>query len=325
MNIALDIAATLSAVLWPIVVLTVLFAYRSKIPALIEGLASRISKIEFAGVSLELARAKPFVPEWAGSPTALDLRHKATALQVTDSTERTFLTQLIDEGTGDYAEINLGTGGEWLTSRLFIMAIVFAQMKGIGCFVFVETSGSVRKRFVGWAEPARIRWALAKRYPWLERAYAEAYAAINSQGNVVIVSRHGRFGYPYAPGDPGASIDLLKEFLQRIQQPFPPPPIPAEQNEWVVVDPATNTHERARWINAEELERVLEDDCSTAVVHSSELRSKNAAGQLKAFLAVPARLVAVVSDDQRFEYLVRRDVLVEQLAKSMASEPDGPL
>jgi hypothetical protein len=323
MNFDLDIAATLSAVIWPIIVLVILLAYRSKIPSLVEGLASRVSKLEFAGVSLELALAKPFVPEWSGSSTALDLRHKATAIQVNDSTARTFLTQLTDEGTGDYAEINLGAGGEWLTSRLFIMAIVFAQMKGIGCFVFVETSGSVRKRFVGWAEPARIHWALAKRYPWLEQAYAEAYAAISSQRNAVIVSRHGRLGYPHAPGDPGAGIELLKEFLQRIQQPVPPPPIPAEQEEWIVVDPATNTHEHACWMNAEELERVLGDDCNTVVVHSSELRSKNKAGQLRLFLSVPAQFVAVVADDQRFEYLVRRDVLVEQVAKRMASETDG--
>jgi hypothetical protein len=323
MNIDLDVAATLGAVIWPVVFLAILFAYRSKIPALIEGLASRVNKLEVAGVSLELALAKPFVPEWSGSPTALDLRHKATSIQVNDSTARTFLTQLTDEGTGDYAEINLGAGGEWLTSRLFIMAIVFARMKGIKCFVFVETSGAVRKRFVGWAEPARIRWALAKRYPWLERAYAEAYVAISSQRNAVVVSHGGRLGYPHAPGDPGAGIELLKEFLQRIQQPFPPSPLPAEEAQWVVVDPATNTQEHASWINAEELERLLGNDCNTAVVYSSELRSKNAAGQLKAFLAVPSQFVAVIADDRRFEYLVRRDMLVEQVAKRMTSEPDG--
>ena len=160
MNIDLDIAATLSAVIWPLVVLAVLLAYRSKIPALVEGLASRVRKLEFAGVSLELALAKPFVPEWSGSPTALDLRHKATAIQVNNSTARTFLTQLTDEGTGDYAEINLGAGGEWLTSRLFIMAIIFARMKGVKCFVFVETVGNTRKRFVGWAEPEKILAAI---------------------------------------------------------------------------------------------------------------------------------------------------------------------
>ncbi|MEH2537195.1 MULTISPECIES: hypothetical protein [unclassified Bradyrhizobium] len=203
------------------------------------------------------------------------------------------------------------------------MAIVFARMKGIECFVFVETSGAVRKRFVGWAEPAKIRWAFAHRYPWLERAHAEAYANVTSQRNAVVVSRHGRLGYPHAPGDPNTGIELLKEFLQRVQQPPVPVPTPAEPEEWVVVDPATNTQEHARWINAEELELVLGADCNVVVVRSSELRSKNAAGQLRSFLSMPARFVAVVGDDQRFEYLVRRDVLVEQVAKTMASDPMG--
>lgn len=323
MNIDLDIAATLSAVIWPLVVLAILLAYRSKIPALVEGLASRVSKLEFAGVSLELALAKPFVPEWSGSPMALDLRRKATAIQVQDSTAKTFLTQLTDQGTGDYAEINLRAGGEWLTSRLFIMAIIFSQMKGIGCFVFVETSGLVRKRYIGWAEPARIRWALAKRYPWLEQAYADSYSNITSQRKADIVSHNGRFGYPNAPGDPGAGIELLKEFLQRVQQKCPPSPTPADPEEWVVVDTATDTREHARWVSAEELEQILGEDCNTAAVYSSELRSKSTTDQLRAFLSVPAQFVAVVADDQRFEYLVRRDVLVEQVAKKIASESGG--
>ena len=33
--------------------------------------------------------------------------------------------------------------------------------------------------------------------------------------------------------------------------------------------------------------------------------------------------LAVVADDQRFEYPVRRDALVEQVAKRIASEPDS--
>jgi hypothetical protein len=35
---------------------------------------------------------------------------------------------------------------------------------------------------------------------------------------------------------------------------------------------------------------------------------------------MPARFVAVAGDDQRFEYFIRRDVLVEQVAKTMAPE-----
>ena len=323
MNITLDIAAALSAVIWPLIVLAILLNYRSKIPTLVEALAGRVKKLEFAGVSLELALAKPFVLEWSGAPTALDLRHKATAIQVQDSTARTFLTQLTDEATGDYAEINLGAGREWLTSRLFIMAIVFAQMKDIECFVFVETSGAVRKRFVGWAEPATVRWALAKRYPWLEQAYADAYAAVTSQQNAVIVSTGGRLGYPYAPADPGAGIELLKEFLERCQQVFQPPALPPEPEQWVVVDATSNTQEHASWVGAEDLEQWLGRDLHTDAIHSREVRSESPAEQVRLFLTAPARFVGVVGDGQRFEYLVRRDVLMEQVAKAFASDGTG--
>src|SRR5262245_11682605 len=103
--------------------------YRTKIPLIAEWLSSRVKKLEFAGISLELAVAKPFVPDWSAG--ALDLRHSATPIGIFDSTVASFIDQLHRSGTADYAHVNLGTGQEWLTSRLFIMAIVFAQMKDI--------------------------------------------------------------------------------------------------------------------------------------------------------------------------------------------------
>lgn len=320
MNTTLDIAAALSAVIWPVIVLVILLAYRSRIPMLVGGLAGRVKKLEFAGVSLELAHMEPFVPEWAGTPTAMDLRSKATAVQVQDSTARTFLTQLTDAGTGDYAEINLGTGSEWLTSRLFIMSIVYTQMKGIECFVFMETSGGVRKRFVGWAKPETVRWVLAKQCPWLEQAYAGAYAAITSHMNAVIVSASGEMGKSSVPAFPGdsAAIDLLREFLKNVQGVYMDPVLPPEPEEWVVIDAASNTREHATWVTAEALEQWLGPHLQTDTVGSSELRSKSPAEQVALFLTASGRFVGVVGDDQRFKYLMRRDVLVEQVAKASA-------
>src|SRR5262249_25120105 len=141
MTTTLDIAALVSAMLWPGVIIAVLLMYHNKIPLIAEWLSSRVKKLEFAGISLELAVAKPFVPDWSSG--ALDLRHSAMSIQINDSTVATFLNQLTDNGSADYAEVNLGTGKEWLTSRLFIIAIVFARMKRIKCFVFFETSGNV--------------------------------------------------------------------------------------------------------------------------------------------------------------------------------------
>jgi len=63
MTINRNITAVLSAVIWPAVVLVILLAYRKRIPALVEGVASCVTKLEFAGLSLELSVAKPFVPK----------------------------------------------------------------------------------------------------------------------------------------------------------------------------------------------------------------------------------------------------------------------
>jgi hypothetical protein len=101
LSITVDIAAFLSALIWPIVLLVVFLTYRKQFPALVNGLASRLSKLEFGGVSIELAKATEFTPDW--SAEAFDLRQRAAAMQVNDSTVGTFLTQLREGGDADYA------------------------------------------------------------------------------------------------------------------------------------------------------------------------------------------------------------------------------
>ena len=237
----LDIAAVISAVFWPVVVLIILLAYRKEIPGFVEGISSRITKLGFGGFSIELAKATAFAPDWSAG--ALDLRQRATAVQVTDSTAATFTTQLLGGGSADYAEANLGTGTEWLTSRLFIMAILFARMKGVRCFVFVETACVVRRRFIGWAEPEKIRWALARQYPWLEKAYADAYHETMTSSTTFIVTNQGGIGQKLFPLDPGSTLDLLKKFLERIQKAYKPPDSPPNLAEWI---PAGSCHEHLR-------------------------------------------------------------------------------
>ncbi|MGH9871287.1 MAG: hypothetical protein ACRD9S_02340 [Pyrinomonadaceae bacterium] len=317
----LDIAAVISAVFWPIVVLVILLVYRKKIPSLVQGIAGRITKLGFAGISFELAKATAFAPDWTAG--ALDLRQKATALQVNDSTAASFSKQLMEGGTADYAEVNLGTGQEWLTSRLLIMAIVFARMKGIQCLVFVETAGNVRRCFVGWADPEKIRWALARHYPWLEQAYASAYSETMSSPIAFIVTNQGGIGQQFSPRDPGPTLELIQKFLLNIQLAYVPTAAPPNLDEWIPVDPATNTYEHASWINSEGLEQLLGNDLHDSAVRSSELRSRTQKERLRIVLSLPERFQAVVKDDQRFEYLLDRSVLLEQVAEKLSSESDG--
>ena len=323
LSATLDVAALITAFIWPIFLLILFLIYREQLPTLFKGIASRLSKFEFAGVSIELAKAREFVPEWSEAVGALDLRHKAEAGQVNDSYMMTFRDQLLEEGNWDYAEVDLGSGNEWLTSRLFIMAVVFARMKGIKSLVFLKTSGTLRKRFVCWAEPQKVRWALAKRFPWLEQAYADAQSTVLTQGGAIIVSNEGRFGTSYNHADPEPSISLIREFLTRIQI-YSAPAAPHVTSEWVYLTPslAATTYERARWLSSLELEDILGPDCNKSTVMSSQLSTTNAGNQLRMFASIPGDFVAVVAPDQRFEYLVDRTVILEQVARQLAVQTE---
>jgi AICAR transformylase/IMP cyclohydrolase PurH len=67
LKVTLDIAATVSAIIWPVVVVVILYLLREKIPALLKELAGRVTKLDIAGVTLEFAKAKAFEPEFASA------------------------------------------------------------------------------------------------------------------------------------------------------------------------------------------------------------------------------------------------------------------
>lgn len=319
LSVILDIAAIIGALAWPIFLFLIFLAYRDLIPPVLTSILGRISKVGFGGFSIELAKATEFAPDWSGSSTTFDLRNRAAAIKVNDSTAQTFLTQLREKGDGDYAEVDLGCGSEWLTSRLFITAIVFARLKGIKSFVFLETAGTVRKRFVCWATPESIRWALARRFPWLEQAYARAYVELMApppplNPGAYIASERGALGFNFSQTDPGPSFELFKKFLEKSQI-VGPPPDPNDADNWVLVDDDLQTFEHAHWLNAALLEDLLDKSCSRSKISAVELRSKSAVEQQRIFLSISDRYVAVTDDEQRFEYLVDRSVILEQLVR----------
>ena len=222
METTLDIAALASAILYPLALLIIFILFRKEIPLLLKSISGRLTKLEFAGVSLELAKADKFSPNWIADG-ALDLRQKAEAMMVNDSAAGNFSSQLKEGGMADYVIVNLGEGEEWLTSRLYILAIIFQKMKGIKGVVFLETTDRIRNHFVGWAEPQKIRWTFAQQFPWLETAYADAYFNTISTANVV--SSEGKLGYSHELNNPYPSISLLQNFLNKIQSPPENPPL----------------------------------------------------------------------------------------------------
>jgi len=143
-------------------------------------------------------------------------------------------------GAVDYAMIDLGTGQNWLTSRLFAVAIM-RGMQALKTFVVVDSLGKIQDRFLGLVPPDTLRWAIAREYPWLERAYAAAYSSTIS--NQLIRSESGAL-------DEVAAATLLQQFISSIQ---------ARQTggagEWVEL--GTQKWEHASWVSCALLERLV--------------------------------------------------------------------
>jgi hypothetical protein len=317
MNISLDIAALASAILYPLVLLIIFILFRKEIPTLIKSLSGRLTGLSFAGFSLDLAKAEAFSPNWVAQG-ALDLRQKAEAANVNDSTAGNFREILETPGEVDYVVINLGHGKEWLASRLYIMSIIFENRKGIKGIVFLESTKDTRKKYIGWAEPQKVRWAFANQFPWFEKAYSEAYSIILDQG-AKIVNHKGRLGYSYDPNSSSSSITLLENFLKKIQSPPENPPVTEEEKEWVNLPSGhlnpTNTQEHTSWLDAESLETLLDKVLITGTINPGKQSSEEIEKQVKKALISAQQFIAVVNEEKQFSYLVKQEKLLKQLMK----------
>jgi hypothetical protein len=170
-----DLIHLLGAIAWPAVVAIAIIALRKPVAAFLEGLAPRITKLSAFKIDIELKEGAE-LKRW--SPPILDeIRQPLAAATVGDSSSQ-LMDAIVQETSTDYALVDLGGGSEWLTSRIFILAVLLERMRGLRCVVFVETQNGVRGRLVGLAAPRHIRWSFAQQWPWLEAAYVRAYQGV---------------------------------------------------------------------------------------------------------------------------------------------------
>lgn len=169
----IDIPSLLGTVIWPLTVVVAFAVFRRPLGELVSVLGRRTRKFSFAGVALELAEVSEVKSQSLEAETRqLD----AASPQSKSSAISGLLNELRSGKQHDFIVIDLGSKSSprWLTSRLYLLVFLIAPIHRPNCLVFVETVGSVRKKFVGTASPDRVRWALARRYSWLEWASAEA-------------------------------------------------------------------------------------------------------------------------------------------------------
>ena len=240
------------------------------------------------------------------------------------------LEQVQSTTPADFATIALGAGDAWLTSRLYIAAVMMERMRGAQVFVFVEHTPSTERRLLAVGSVRQVRWALARRYPWLEAAFLRASLSVFPSGGAQALP----VGAAWLP-DPRTLIQnpsiitsntgglapiqarqIVGNFVGLLQSPALPPENP---HEWVEL--RSGTFERGKYVTRELLASLLPQTAFGA--WSDALRDSSRAQRTRAVLRRPTDFVAMVEGDREFERLTNRRALLEDIAAVLGEEPEA--
>lgn len=284
---------------WPFTVVGILLYFKSPIARVIEQIGTRGGEISFGGLGIKLP-----VMERAAVEDDVLLFKTTDPMQITnDSAKRTLLRMLREPGLREYAVINLGEGNEWISSRLFIFAIMLQRMKGIQCIVFLEGSPP---RFLGLANPDNVRWSLAQDQPWLEQAYIGAYGAniTYRTEESFIVSRYGAL-------DGQTTDNLVRTYIQKVTQ-IAGGVAPPTTRSWAVLG---NSIEYGTWLFSSDVQRILGDTLrKEMIVESGDRRT-----EARALLQCTAPYVARVKSNGEFVSVISRVGFVNELTTKLVA------
>lgn len=313
------VVEAIKALAWPLVATLVLYLLKRPLRELVAQLARRATKVSVFEVSIELATLPELRASW--SVGDVDLR-QLTSAQL-DSASQALLQELLKPAQADYAIVDLRSGHAWLSSRLYLFALILGEVTGLRAFVFLETGAGVRRRFLGVASPAAVRRKLGARYPWLEEAFARALAAQYPPVPLPLTPTASAFSNqqsPLTPGEQWRVTSFVQKFIQELQRSTAPPT--QEQNSYLEIGTSPQIWERAHWLDGERLERDLIGGLDYAwVQHSPDAASVSISD---AVLRRPVPFVALVDADRRFLGLVDRGAMLGHMAQRPAARAADP-
>lgn len=259
-------------------------------------------KVEGATVPKGLDIAK-FSGQQPQPPSVKELRPIETepALFRAPSSEvRTLFDLIGSDFPPGFAVVDLGEGSKWLTSRMFIFALILKRMCDLRQFVFVEVRAEAGEVLVGTASPDDVRWSLAMQYPWLEAAYSEAYAklVLLDDPGIRIISTNGAL--ELADAD-----QLITHFVRQLQKDRKPA---GGEQAWVSLG-GKSIWEHASWLDGEQVQRLLGDKLETSRLVVSHNQSFE--DQKMKLLHAKGEFVALVNEDGSFDKLIDRHALME--------------
>jgi len=211
-------------------------------------------------------------------------------------------------------------------------------MRGVRALVFVEDTPATRHRFVAIAALPQLRWALAQQFPWLDvawsRAYIEtvypAYYGGTLPNNVVPMQDPRMYQMTPAPiesvngalSSPNAR-SLVARFISLVQSDplytppdplAPPPPHPFEPAIFL----KSQVWERTSWVTRQLLESLLPAEAFD--LWTDEHRDLPRMRLTRSVLRRVGPFVALVRGDREYVRLVKRSVLLEEMASSLGEE-----
>ncbi len=168
------ISELVNILVWPVVVLAALLAFRKPLGTFLSGLSGRLTKLSVFDVSIEMAELpQPLLP-WANPnfPQSSEM----TGGEVGSTTLSTLFERLDEDKSWDYLIVDVKDGKFWFVSRLFVFTVFLQAMRDLKCVMFVQSSAEVHRRVLGLASPDVLRAELAQDFPWLERTLTKAIA-----------------------------------------------------------------------------------------------------------------------------------------------------
>jgi hypothetical protein len=321
----LDVAALVGAIVWPFALVILLLVYRAPITAVLGTARERGFKMGLpGGWSLELPGATEAHVDWLSGSRDIDLRRPVSYMTIMDSARAEFSAQLRGRTPAQYAVVDLGSGREWLSSRLYIMSILLSRLRSVDALVFLEERGTQPGCFTGWAYVNDVRWALARTSPRFEPAFGQAEYNLYEQHHWVVAGG-GAFASPDQPPVPGgltpeeeAPAALLSAYLQNIQLPAAPP---NEESSWQPLVsasgiPAPPMVEYGQWLNPTSIRELLGSHLRKSSIRENELLGRPEAEQVRLIVSHQGSYVALTCDDLSLARLIDRRALIEQLSSA---------
>jgi len=285
---------------WPTVAVLGLIALYKPISRFLDAIGQRATKISIGTLGIEL----PTMNQAQLGEDVLTFRTEDPVMIVSSSAKRSLFEMFGQPGKFEFVAINLGRGQSWLSSRLFIFAMMLQKMKSLRCIVFLGAGPDTETQFLGATTPEKVRWGLARLQPWLENAYAQASQS-PEVGPLAIQNENGALS-------PIQAEQIVKAFLNFLIN--PPAGTVMDNREWVVF--ASNQKaEHATWLSREYLE-----DGLGYILWKDAIVASNNKDEARALLRRSAPLVARVKRNCEFISLIDRVSFLDEAMNKISDK-----